>query len=132
EKAMSRQVIVTTPTTLIALARTVAHLWRQHHQNENAMAAAELGAELYSRMGVMLGHIERLGKSLNGSVDHFNSAMGSFDKRVLPTLRKFEDMEIAPPAKTLAEPKQIENRANVSENTGELDFGGAKKPLAAE
>jgi len=41
-------------------------------------------------------------------------------------------MEIAPPAKTLAEPKQIENRANVSENTGELDFGGAKKPLAAE
>ena len=132
EKAMSRQVIVTTPTTLIALARTVAHLWRQHHQNENAMAAAELGAELYGRMGVMLGHIERLGKSLNGSVDHFNSAMGSFDKRVLPTLRKFEDMEIAPPAKTLAEPKQIENRANVSENTGELDFGGAKKPLAAE
>lgn len=132
EKAMSRQVIVTTPTTLIALARTVAHLWRQHHQNENAMAAAELGAELYSRMGVMLGHIEKLGKSLNGSVDHFNSAMGSFDKRVLPTLRKFEDMEIAPPAKTLAEPKQIENRANVSENTGELDFGGAKKPLAAE
>ncbi|WP_370169806.1 MULTISPECIES: DNA recombination protein RmuC [Hyphomonas] len=132
EKAMSRQVIVTTPTTLIALARTVAHLWRQHHQNENAMAAAELGAELYGRMGVMLGHIEKLGKSLNGSVDHFNSAMGSFDKRVLPTLRKFEDMEIAPPSKTLSEPKQIENRANVSENTGELDFGAPKKPLAAE
>ena len=132
EKAMSRQVIVTTPTTLIALARTVAHLWRQHHQNENAMAAAELGAELYGRMGVMLGHIEKLGKSLNGSVDHFNSAMGSFDKRVLPTLRKFEDMEIAPPSKTLSEPKQIENRANVSENTGELDFGAPKKSLAAE
>lgn len=132
EKAMSRQVIVTTPTTLIALARTVAHLWRQHHQNENAMAAAELGAELYGRMGVMLGHIEKLGKSLNGSVDHFNSAMGSFDKRVLPTLRKFEDMEIAPPSKTLSEPKQIENRANVSENTGELDFGAPKKSIAAE
>lgn len=132
EKAMSRQVIVTTPTTLIALARTVAHLWRQHHQNENAMAAAELGAELYGRMGVMLGHIEKLGKSLNGSVDHFNSAMGSFDKRVLPTLRKFEDMEIAPPNKTLAEPKQIENRASISDATAELDFGGKKKALAAE
>lgn len=132
EKAMSRQVIVTTPTTLIALARTVAHLWRQHHQNENAMAAAELGAELYSRMGVMLGHIEKLGKTLNGSVDHFNSAMGSFDKRVLPTLRKFEDMDIAPPSKTLAEPKQIENRANIPEGTGELEFGAPKKTLAAE
>jgi DNA recombination protein RmuC len=132
EKAMARQVIVTTPTTLIALAKTVAHLWRQHHQNENAMAAAELGAELYGRMGVMLGHIEKLGKSLNGSVDHFNSAMGSFDKRVLPTLRKFEDMEIAPPNKALAEPKQIENRANTPEPTGELDFGSKKKALAAE
>ncbi|MEQ9435101.1 DNA recombination protein RmuC [Hyphomonas sp.] len=132
EKAMSRQVIVTTPTTLIALARTVAHLWRQHHQNENAMAAAELGAELYGRMGVMLGHIEKLGKTLNGSVDHFNSALGSFDKRVLPTLRKFEDMEIAPPNKALPEPKQIENRANTPEPTGELDFDGKKKALAAE
>jgi len=132
EKAMSRQVIVTTPTTLIALARTVAHLWRQHHQNENAMAAAELGAELHGRMSVMLGHIEKLGKTLNGSVDHFNSAMGSFDKRVLPTLRKFEDMEIAPPNKALPEPKQIENRANTPEATGELDFGGKKKALAAE
>lgn len=132
ERAMSKQVIVTTPTTLIALAKTVAHLWRQHHQNENAMAAAELGAELYGRMGVMLGHIEKLGKSLNGSVDHFNSAMGSFDKRVLPTLRKFEDMEIAPPNKPLAEPKQIENRANTPEPAGELDFGTKKKVLSAE
>ncbi|WP_340693326.1 DNA recombination protein RmuC [Hyphomonas sp.] len=132
EKAMARQVIVTTPTTLIALARTVAHLWRQHHQNENAMAAAELGAELHGRMSVMLGHIEKLGKTLNGSVDHFNSAMGSFDKRVLPTLRKFEDMEIAPPNKVLPEPRQIENRANAPDATGELDLGGKKKALAAE
>jgi DNA recombination protein RmuC len=132
EKAMSRQVIVTTPTTLIALARTVAHLWRQHHQNENAMAAAELGAELHGRMSVMLGHIEKLGKTLNGSVDHFNSAMGSFDKRVLPTLRKFEDMEIAPPNKALPEPKQIENRANTPDATGELDLEGKKPRLAAK
>ena len=132
EKAMSRQVIVTTPTTLIALARTVAHLWRQHEMNENAMEAAELGAELYTRMGAMLGHIEKLGKSLNGSVDHFNSMMGSFDKRVLPTLRKFEDMKIAPPAKAPAEPKRIESRANVPENTGELDFGETTKTIAAE
>jgi len=131
ERAMAKQVIVTTPTTLIALAKTVAHLWRQHHQNENAMAAAELGSELYTRMGVMLGHIEKLGKSLNGSVDHFNSAMGSFDKRVLPTLRKFEDMEIAPPNKPLAEPKQIESRASTPEN-GQLDLGETRKLPAAE
>ncbi|MEZ5945385.1 MAG: DNA recombination protein RmuC [Hyphomonas sp.] len=131
EKAMSRSVIVTTPTTLIALARTVAHLWRQHEMNENAMEAADLGAELYSRMGVMLGHIEKLGKSLNGSVDSYNSLMGSLDKRVIPTLRKFEDMQIAPPGKAPAEPKRIETRANAPE-TAQLDFDGGADPVAAE
>ncbi|HPF22024.1 MAG: DNA recombination protein RmuC [Hyphomonas sp.] len=130
EKAMSRSVIVTTPTTLIALARTVAHLWRQHEMNENAMAAADLGAELYSRIGVMLGHVEKLGKSLNTSVDSYNSLMGSLDKRVMPTLKKFEDMKIAPPNKAPAEPKLIESRANTAE-TGQLDLGDPKT-LAAE
>jgi DNA recombination protein RmuC len=132
EKAMSRQVIVTTPTTLIALARTVAHLWRQHEQNANAMEAAELGAELYTRMSKLLEHMEKLGKSLNGSVDHFNSMMGSVDKRVLPTLRKFEELSIAPPNKAPAEPKLIENRATATDRTGELDLDSKKPRLAAK
>lgn len=119
EKAMSRSVIVTTPTTLIALARTVAHLWRQHEMNENAQAAADLGAELYTRIGVLLGHTEKLGRALNSSVDHYNSLLGSLDRRVMPTLRKFEEMQIAPPGKVPPEAKMIESRANTVE-TGQL------------
>ena len=130
EKAMNRSVIVTTPTTLIALAKTVAHLWRQHEMNENAQAAAELGAELYTRIGVLLGHTEKLGKSLNSSVDHYNSLLGSIDKRVLPTLRKFEDMQIAPPGKVPPETKLIEARANTPD-TGQLPLEPPKK-LPAE
>lgn len=130
EKAMNRAVIVTTPTTLIALARTVAHLWRQHEINENAQAAGELGAELYTRMGKLLEHMERLGKSLNSSVDHYNSLMGSMDRRVLPTLRKFEEMQIAPPGKASPEPKLIEARATVPD-TGQLPLDPPKK-LPAE
>ncbi|MBK8198441.1 MAG: DNA recombination protein RmuC [Acidobacteria bacterium] len=130
EKAMSRSVIVTTPTTLIALARTVAHLWRQHEMNENAQAAAELGAELYTRMGVLLGHSDKLGKALNASVDHYNSLLGSIDKRVMPTLRKFEDMQIAPPGKVPPEPRLIEARANPAD-TGQLPLEPARK-LPAE
>ena len=130
EKAMSRSVIVTTPTTLIALARTVAHLWRQHEMNANAQAASELGAELYTRMGVLLGHTEKLGKSINSSVDHYNSLLGSLDKRVLPTLRKFEDMQVAPPGKVPPEAKLIEARANTPD-TGQLPLEPAKK-LPAE
>ncbi|MFN4183890.1 MAG: DNA recombination protein RmuC [Hyphomonas sp.] len=126
EKAMHRSVIVTTPTTLIALARTVAHLWRQHEMNANAQAAAELGAELYTRIGVLLGHTEKLGKSLNSSVDHYNSLLGSIDKRVLPTLRKFEDMKIAPPGKVPADAKLIETRANTAD-TGQLPLEPPRK-----
>ncbi len=132
EKAMGKMVIVTTPTTLIALARTVAHLWRQHEMNANAMEAAELGAELYVRIGKMLEHMQKLGKSLNGSVDAFNDVVGSVDKRVMPTLRRFEELSIAPPSKTAAEPKLIEARARPPAVTGELDLPPPRKPLAAE
>lgn len=132
EKAMGKAVIVTTPTTLIALARTVAHLWRQHEMNANAMEAAELGAELYVRIGKMLEHMQKLGKSLNGSVDAFNDVMGSVDKRVMPTLRRFEELSIAPPSKTAAEPKLIEARARQPGASGELDLPLARKALATE
>jgi DNA recombination protein RmuC len=132
EKAMGKAVIVTTPTTLIALARTVAHLWRQHEMNANAMEAAELGAELYVRIGKMLEHMQKLGKSLNGSVDAFNDVMGSVDKRVMPTLRRFEELSIAPPAKTAAEPKLIEARARPPAASGELDLPPPRKALSAE
>jgi DNA recombination protein RmuC len=132
EKAMGKAVIVTTPTTLIALARTVAHLWRQHEMNANAMEAAELGAELYVRIGKMLEHMQKLGKSLNGSVDAFNDVMGSVDKRVMPTLRRFEELSIAPPAKTAAEPKLVEARARLSGAPGELDLPPTRKALATE
>ena len=132
EKAIGKAVIVTTPTTLIALARTVAHLWRQHEMNANAMEAAELGAELYVRIGKMLEHMQKLGKSLNGSVDAFNDVMGSVDKRVMPTLRRFEELSIAPPAKTAAEPKLVEARARPSSAPGELDLPPPRKALATE
>jgi DNA recombination protein RmuC len=132
EKAMAKQVIVTTPTTLIALARTVAHLWRQHEMNANAMEAAELGSELYTRIGKMLEHIQKLGKSLNGSVDAYNDVMGSVDKRVMPTLRRFEELSIAPPTRIAAEPKLIEARARPSGATGELDLPPPRKARAPE
>jgi DNA recombination protein RmuC len=134
EKAMSRKVIVTTPTTLIALARTVAHLWRQHEMNEHAMEAASLAADLYNRIGVMLNHTERLGKSLNGSVESYNKLVGSLDKRVIPALRRLEDLSIAPPDKPPGAPIRIEGRAQSPEKiraTPLLDYDD-DAPVAAE
>ncbi|MEM7327372.1 MAG: DNA recombination protein RmuC [Pseudomonadota bacterium] len=112
ERAYSRNVIVTTPSTLIGLAKTVAYVWRQEKMTENAREAAQLGQQLYERIAKMAEHIEKLGKALNSSVGHFNAMNSSLDKRVMPTMRKFEDLSIAPPDKPMPEPKRIEVTAD--------------------
>ena len=116
ERAYSKNVIVTTPSTLIGLAKTVAYVWRQEKMTQNAREAAQLGQQLYERIATMAGHIEKLGKSLNGAVDNYNKMNASFDKRVLPSMRKFEDLSIAPPDKTMPEPKRIEVTADAGQN----------------
>ncbi|MEL6827199.1 MAG: DNA recombination protein RmuC [Pseudomonadota bacterium] len=112
ERAYSRNVIVTTPSTLIGLAKTVAYVWRQEKMTQNAREAAQLGQQLYERIAKMAEHIEKLGKSLNSSVGHFNAMNSSLDKRVMPTMRKFEELSIAPPDKPMPEPKRIETTAD--------------------
>ncbi len=122
EKAYAKNVIITTPSTLIGLAKTVSYVWRQEKMTENAREAAKLGELLYERIAVLAGHIDKLGKSLNGAVDHYNKMNTSLDKRVMPTMRKFESLSIAPPDKTMPEPKRIEVTADVPGKTGELDL----------
>ncbi len=122
ERAYSRNVIVTTPSTLIGLAKTVAYVWRQEKMTENAREAAQLGQQLYERIATMAGHIEKLGRSLNGAVDNYNKMNASLDKRVLPTMRKFEELSIAPPDKTIPETKKVEVRADDAQKTLELDL----------
>lgn len=114
DRAYARNVIVTTPSTLIGLAKTVGYVWRQEKMTEHAREAATLGQELYRRIAVMAEHIGRLGKSLNSSVDHFNKMNNSFDKRVLPTLRRFDELSIAAPDKSVENTKLLEARADVA------------------
>jgi len=131
EKAMNKSVIVTTPTTLIALARTVAHLWRQHHQNENAKAAAQEAMTLYTRIGKVLEHMDKLGKQLNGSVEAYNKMVGSVETRVLPSLRKMESLKITSQEAAPDDPQLLDKRANAVRHAPELGFSGPED-LAAE
>lgn len=124
--AASKQVIVTTPSTLLALAKAVSYGWRQEASTENAREAAELGRQLYDRLLTMGGHIEKLGKSLNSSVDTYNKMSRSLETRVLPNARKFQELSIAPPDKSISELSIIETRAALPDRTGELDFEDSK------
>ena len=120
--AASKQVIVVTPSTLLALAKAVAYGWRQEQATENARHAAELGRELYGRLVTMGGHVERMGKSLNSAVDSYNKMGGSLNSRVLPTARKFQELQIGDPDKNVPEIEAIETRPVLPERTGELNF----------
>ncbi|MEO0981616.1 MAG: DNA recombination protein RmuC [Pseudomonadota bacterium] len=120
--AARNKVIIVTPSTLIALAKAVAYGWRQEEAANNARAATELGKQLYERLQAMGGHIEKLGKSLNVSVDSFNKMSRSLESRVLPGARKFQDLQIAAPDKPIPRIETVEARATLPDRTGELDL----------
>jgi DNA recombination protein RmuC len=95
EYAASRQVVLSTPTTLIALLRTVAYAWTQEALTDKARDIHELGRELYARLGVMGTHLDKLGRSLTAAVTSYNKAVGSLETRVLVSARRFTELEVS-------------------------------------
>ena len=94
EDAIKGRVLITTPTTLIALAKAVAYGWRQEKVADNYTRIAELGGELYKRTRTLGTHLNNLAKTLNTTVLRFNELVGSMENNVLPHARKFEELEI--------------------------------------
>ncbi|HSJ20818.1 MAG TPA: DNA recombination protein RmuC [Nocardioidaceae bacterium] len=95
EYAAAKQVVLSTPTTLIALLRTVAYAWTQEALADKARDIHALGRELYDRLGVMGGHLDKLGRALTGAVTSYNRAVGSLETRVLVSARKFVELEVS-------------------------------------
>lgn len=95
EDSMSQNIILATPTNFIALLRAVSYGWKQQALAENAENIRELGEMLYKRLSTFGNHLSKLGNSLGSSVNHFNSAVGSLERQVLPGARKFTEMGIS-------------------------------------
>jgi DNA recombination protein RmuC len=109
EFAAKHQVVLATPTTLIALLRTVAQGWTHEALAEQAQEIHRLGRELHGRLGTLTGHLDHLGRSLNAAVDNYNRAMGSLESRVLVTARRFGDLGVN--VEDLPTPRPVELHA---------------------
>jgi len=95
EDAFSRRIVLATPATLLALLLTIAHVWKQESLAENAREIANEGRELHKRLATLSGHIAKHGRDLNSALTSYNALVGSFDRRVVPTARRFEDLRAA-------------------------------------
>jgi len=92
DEAMRMNVVFATPSSLVALLKTVAFGWKQSALAQNADEVRRLGEDIYKRLAVFGDHLARLGKSLGGSVDSFNKAVGSLEQSVLPAARRFPEL----------------------------------------
>ena len=105
--------MLATPTTLIALLKTVAHGWQHETLAAQARQIHALGRDLHDRLVTMSGHVDALGRSLNAAVGHYNQAVGSFESRVLVSARKFHELAVTDDE--IAGPRQLDAAARAVE-----------------
>jgi DNA recombination protein RmuC len=94
DNALKQSVIIATPSTLIALLKSVAYGWRQAAVAHNAATIRDLGQELYRRLGNFTTHLGRVGQKLDSAVESYNQAVGSLERQVLPQARRFTDLGV--------------------------------------
>ena len=133
EDAVANRVLISSPTTLIALVKAVAYGWQQEKLAENARDIAAAGRELYDRVKTFGSHMERVSRSLRQTMEHFNRSVGSLEGRVLPSARRLEALGAAPEGEELTAPPPVETEPRglqAAELTGPANEPGAEKELA--
>jgi DNA recombination protein RmuC len=129
EHGFARDVIVATPSTLLALLRTVAYSWRQERLAQDAAAVLEVGRTVHARLSTLSGHLTRLGSALGSALTRYNETVGSYENSVLVATRRFDDLGVA--AAPVPRPAPVEGtvRALRSVPDGDATPSPAALPL---
>jgi len=93
QDAMNNKIILTTPTTLIVVLKSVAMSWQQHNITENALQIMDAATDFYARVNVFADHLDKVGGGLKSALKGYNDAIGSWESRVLPAGRKLEQLK---------------------------------------
>ncbi len=117
EAGAEQNVILATPTTLIALLRAVAYGWKQENLTRQVEKLHELGQDLYKRLADMTTHFSKMGRSLSSAVENYNKGIGSLETRVLVTARKFKEMGVVPGQIEIEEIEMVEKTPRELQNT---------------
>ena len=117
EYALQSKVLITTPVTLLAFLKAVAYGWQQQAMSENARQIAEEGKELYQRIKRFFGHLNTLRSRINQTVESYNDSIGSLERRVLPSMRRFQELDVGDGE--LDAPQAIDQRTRSSPEASE-------------
>ncbi len=123
DHAFARNVVIATPTTLIALLRTVAHVWRQERLSATATEVYELGRDLHRRLATLSGHLAAVGTGLDRAVRSYNNTVRSLETRVLVSARRMADLGVT--GEELTSPGQVQTAPLVPQESRPPD------PIAA-
>lgn len=133
ENGIRQNVVIATPSTLIALLKAVAYGWRQAGIAEHAAQIQKLGQELHRRLATFASHIDRTGERLAAAVDAHNKAVGSLERQVLPQARRFT--ELSGSGEAIAAPEPIaelvrQSALHADDQPSAPGIGGAIRPEA--
>jgi DNA recombination protein RmuC len=118
EHGLRQRVLLASPITLIALLTTVAHSWRQEALADNYREVARLGSEFYERLATFADRLDDVRKRLDGAVQAYNEAAGSFESRVLVSARRLKELKVTtadelPPAEPIDRVPRVLKQANL-------------------
>jgi DNA recombination protein RmuC len=119
--AFERRVLLASPTNLVAIARTVAQVWRQDGLAREAREIGKMGGELYDRLAVAAEHMKRVGSGLGSAVDNYNKFVGSFERNVLSAGRRLRDKHIEIGKREIEEVPLVESTPRYAAEGGTLE-----------